>query len=165
MDKKDISNCIQKIPLFQKVSQDRKSIDAISSIIEIRYYQQGEYVFREQEKGDELFIILSGTVRVCKTTTYEEEYTIVDLHKDSYFGEIALMDDDVRSASIQVIEDCALIVIGRDKFEALGDKHPEITLPITKTLAKSLCEKLRNTNRDVILLYEALVNEIEESEL
>ena len=109
----------------------------------------------------------TGEVRVCKTTKQNEEYAIADLSAKNniFFGEIALMDNDLRSASIKVIQNCSVLIIHRDKFIQLGDQHPEICLPITRSIATRLCRNLRSANENIIDLFEALVSEVESSHL
>ncbi|MGK0290667.1 MAG: CRP/FNR family cyclic AMP-dependent transcriptional regulator [bacterium] len=167
METQELIQCLKRVPLFNDVADDPEKMDRIISIIEVREYKKGSYIFKELEQGDELFILNEGAVQICKTTRQNEEYTIVELKAEDnvFFGEMALMDNDVRSASIRVLSDCSVSVIGRDKFEQLGNQYPEIGLPITRTIVKKVCKGLRGANEDVILLFDALVDEIQESEL
>lgn len=162
----EMVDAMKDIPLFKDIANDNTKMESLASIMEFRKYKKGDYIFKEQEKGDELFILTSGSVRVCKTTRQNEEYTITDLSSDLnvFFGEIALMDNDVRSASIKVLEDCEVLAMGREKFVKLGDKEPGICLPITRVIAGILCNRLRSMNEDVILLFDALVNEVQEDD-
>ncbi|MCP4295252.1 MAG: cyclic nucleotide-binding domain-containing protein, partial [Proteobacteria bacterium] len=100
-------------------------------------------------------------------TKQNEEYTIVDLQADwnVFFGEIALMDNDERSASIRVLEDCGVLVMDRDKFNDLGKSHPALCLHVTQVIVKIICGRLRGVNDDVILLFDALVNEVQSTQL
>lgn len=160
-------NLLKDIPLFRDIANDEAKMVALAEIMSQKTYKKGSYIFKEKEPGNELYILTSGAVRVCKNTLENEEYTIVDLKAENkvFFGEIALMDNDVRSASIRVLEDCNALIMNREKFEALGNKHPEICLPITRVIAKILCGRIRNANQEVILLFEALINEIQEAQL
>ncbi|MBT4287806.1 MAG: cyclic nucleotide-binding domain-containing protein [Deltaproteobacteria bacterium] len=158
---------LKDFSLFADISSDESKIEKIAEILEHRQIKNGEYIFKQGDNGEELFILMSGKVRVCKKTKTDEEYTIVDLKSEwnVFFGEIALMDNDERSASILVLEDCDVLVMGKEKFEALGNQYPEICLPITRVIIKRICKNLRNVNNDVILLFDALVNEIESAQL
>ncbi|MDH5561422.1 MAG: cyclic nucleotide-binding domain-containing protein [Deltaproteobacteria bacterium] len=153
--------------LFTGIKDDHQKMSTIVSIMEPRKFKKGQYILKEMDKGDELFILTAGAVRVLKNTKQKEEYTIVDLNANQYvfFGEIALMDSDERSASIKSLEDCDVLVIKRDQFIDLGNRHPDICLPITRVIAKIISERLRNVNNDVILLFDALVNEIKNTQL
>jgi len=167
MTKEEIIRRLKDFSLFADIAIDDGKMEKIADILEPRHIKSGEYIFQQGDHGEELFILTSGVVRVCKKTKTAEEYTIVDLKSEwnVFFGEIALMDNDERSASILVLEDCDVLVMGKEKFDTLGDQHPEICLPITRVIIKRICKNLRNVNNDVILLFDALVGEIQSTQL
>jgi CRP/FNR family transcriptional regulator, cyclic AMP receptor protein len=167
MTPEEITNRLKDFALFEDIANDDEKMDRIASILEPRQIKAGEFIMKQGDQGEELFLLLTGAVRVLKNTRQDEEYTIVDLKADYnvFFGEMALMDSDVRSASIKVLEDCDVLVMGKNKFFELGNKHPEIGLPITRIIGKKICSNLRSVNNDVILLFDALVNEIQSSQL
>ena len=74
---------------------------------------------------------------------------------------MALIDDDKRSATVLSSEDSVFIVIEKDDFEKLGNRNPEIGLPVTRVILKTLASRLRKTNEDMLTLFDALVNEIQ----
>lgn len=167
MTSEEIINRLKDFALFEDIAQNHEKMKRVANILESRHIKAGEYIMKQGDQGEELYILMSGAVRVCKNTKQNEEYTIVDLKAEYnvFFGEIALMDSDVRSASIKVLEDCDLLVMGKDPFIELGNQYPEICLPITRTIGKKICGNLRNANNDVILLFDALVNEIQSTQL
>lgn len=167
MTSEDIINRLKDFALFEDIAQSHEKMVRVADILEPRHIKAGEYIMKQGDQGDELYILMSGAVRVCKNTKQKEEYTIVDLKAEYnvFFGEIALMDSDVRSASIKVLEDCDVLVMGKDHFIEMGNHYPEICLPITRTIGKKICSNLRNANNDVILLFDALVNEIQSTQL
>ena len=111
--------------LFEHVANDIEKMRKVVSILQPLKIKAGEYIFKQGDHGEELFILTSGAVRVCKNTKQNEEYTIVDLKAEYnvFFGEIALMDSDERSASIKVLEDCEVLVMAKNKFTELGDAY------------------------------------------
>jgi len=163
----EIIDRLKNFALFENISGDYEKMEKVAKILESRTIKAGEYIMKQGDKGDELYILISGAVRVCKNTKKNEEYTIVDLKAEYnvFFGEIALMDNDVRSASIKVLQDCEVLVLQKDNFITLGNQYPEICLPITRTIGNKICSNLRNANNDVILLFDALVNEIQATQL
>lgn len=165
MDLKETIDRLKYFALFEELKNDDEKMEKVVSILESRNIPKGEYIFHQGDDGDELFILMSGVVRVCKNTKNEDEYTIIDLKSDwnVFFGEIAIMDNDVRSASILVLEDCHVLVMKKNDFVELGNQHPSIGLPITRVIGKKICQNLRNVNNDVIMLFDALVDEIETS--
>jgi len=158
---------LKDFSLFSEFADQPEQIKTVARYMRVQTYKAGEYIFREGDLGDDLSLLASGAVRVLKYTKTKEEYTIVDLNgaANVFFGELALMDEDKRSASIQVLENCMTYVLDRPSFLELGKQHPEIALPITQAIAKIISGRLRSVNDDVILLFDALVNEVESNHL
>ena len=104
-------------------------------------------------------------VKIHKRTPDQEPYTIVDLRDDEdvFFGELALMDKEVRSASVTAETDCEFLVIHRDNFIQLGEEDPRLGLLVTRAIARELSKRLRKANQDMVLLFEALVEQVAES--
>ena len=167
MTENDFIDRLKDFSIFSDIAEDDIKLRQIAAVMKARSAKKGDYLFGEGDEGDELFLLIKGMVRVIKHTKQEEEYTIVDLEAsyNVFFGEMALMDQDVRSASILVLEDSEFLVLNRKDFIELGDKFPDIGLPITRTINKILIDRLRNVNNDVILLFDALVDEIQTNHL
>ena len=166
----EIEQVIQRLKdfsLFADFKDDHQKMAAVAGVMESRKFSEGQYIMRQGDKGEEMFILTSGSVRVCKNTKADEEYTITDLNSDwnVFFGELALMDNDVRSASIKVLTDCNTLVMNRNEFNKLSQSHPDVCLDITRVIVKIICGRLRTMNDDVIMLFDALVNEIETTQL
>lgn len=99
----------------------------------------GTVVFRENEPGTDMYIIQRGSVRVTKKVRNIEK-TLVVLGKGEFFGEMSILNDKPRSATIVSEEECDLLVIDRKTFEAMVRGNPEIALRIIKKLAGRLQE-------------------------
>ena len=158
---------LKTIPLFKAFKTDEKKLSALASLMSERTVMAGSYLVKEGELGKEMFILDRGEVEITKTTLENEQYTVVVLNEknNAFFGELALLDEDKRSASIKATKDCQVLVLGRSEFETLENTHPDIGLIITRELAKIVCRRFRTTNEDVILLFEALVNEVSQMEI
>ncbi|MBD3393868.1 MAG: cyclic nucleotide-binding domain-containing protein [Chitinivibrionales bacterium] len=112
-----------------------------------------------------LYVIKSGTVEIVKKTMQGDPYTVTELRADMniFFGEMALLDSDKRSASVTCKTDCDFYVLKREDFLKLGEINSRASLAITRELCRILCRRLRKMNSDVITLFDALVGEVEES--
>jgi CRP-like cAMP-binding protein len=75
---------------------------------------------------------------------------------------MALIDDDTRSATIVATEDSEFLVITKEDFLTLGVGYPQIALPITREIAKILASRLRKTTGDMLTIFDALVNELQQ---
>jgi CRP/FNR family transcriptional regulator, cyclic AMP receptor protein len=108
-----------------------------------------------------MYILNSGSVKVEKFTLDKEKFTVVNLKDDMnvFFGEVALMDNDLRSASVYAITAIECFVIKKEDFEKLCDDNNTIGYYITKEIAKSLSLRLRRVTMDNVNLIAALIND------
>jgi CRP-like cAMP-binding protein len=149
-------------PLFAGLEPE--AVAALADVFVPRHAEAGEVLVREGEEGDTMFVLRSGRVRVEKRTPYADTYTVtfLDGESGSFFGELALLDREQRSATVVAETGCELLVVGREGFLAFGDRHPGAGLLVTRRIAQHLADRLRRTNRDMVTLFTALVQEIGE---
>jgi CRP/FNR family transcriptional regulator, cyclic AMP receptor protein len=98
-------------------------------------------LFQEGDRGEEMYIIQSGKVKISKRIRGVEK-TLATLDKGEFFGEMAILNDKPRSASAETIEACEMLVIDRKTFDALIRGNSEIAVRFIKRLA----DRLRETN-------------------
>jgi len=98
---------------------------------------KGTILFRENEPGQEMYIIQSGSVRISKKVR-DIEKTLTILGKGEFFGEMSILNDKPRSATAEVIEDAKLLVIDPQTFETMIRNNAEIALRIIKHLSARL---------------------------
>ncbi len=165
MDEK-IKEKLKKISIFKTFAEDSLALEKIGGIIRVVRFPKGTPIIKEGDQGDEMFILNNGRVSIEKLTLQNESYTVVELTDEMhvFFGELAMMDDDVRSASVVAVTDCECFKIKKEDFEKLGDEDTKVGLYVTREIAKILAKRLRNANKDSITLFSALVTEIEGEE-
>jgi CRP/FNR family transcriptional regulator, cyclic AMP receptor protein len=153
---------LKKIPFLHEIKENEKYMTRLLGIIKIRKYPKGRYVIREGEIGSELFIVYKGGVEIRKQTRAGDDYTVVVLRAEdnAFFGEMGLIDDDKRSATVLTLENSIFLVISKEDFISLGDQYPEVGLPITRAISRILAGRLRKTTQDMLTIFDALVNEI-----
>lgn len=158
----EISEKLAKISVFQEFGNRESAISKVQEIIHTKNFARGEVVFKEGEIGEEMYILFSGEVVINKKTLAGDDYTVARLssQQNAFFGELALIDDDKRSATVVTTQDSIFLYITKKDFIWLGNKHPEIGLPITRAIAQILANRLRKTTSDMLTLFDALVNEI-----
>src|SRR5260370_41162179 len=83
-------------------------------------------IFFEGDRSDVLYIILSGSVRIFQTSLDGKEKTINTLATGSFFGEMAMLDGQPRSASVATIEDTTMLAIDYRTFRDFCSLHPEV---------------------------------------
>lgn len=161
MDKNEIIERINKISLFKDFQESPEILGLFAGIIQIESYKADTYVLREGETGNRMYILNRGTVRVEQKTPSNESFTVVNLTDAMhvFFGEIALLDNDVRSASVRAVSDIECFVIHKKDFDELCEKQPLIGYRIMKEIARSLNQRIRKSNQDKINLIQALITD------
>lgn len=159
----DIIKRLRGISLFSSI-EDNESLKKIAAILEVVKFSAGDNVTTEgEENGDSLFIINKGVVEILKKTRHGDEYVVTDLTAEMniFFGELALLDPDKRSATVRCKTDCEFLQLTRNDFVKFGDENPKIGLIITRELSKIVCKRNRKSNTDILTLFDALVEEVE----
>jgi CRP/FNR family transcriptional regulator, cyclic AMP receptor protein len=110
-----------------------------------RSYNPGDSIFREGDIGNEMYIIQSGKVKIAKQLKNGEEKTLVILGPGDFFGEMAVIDKDVRSANAVAIEASRLIALDEEVFEMHMQTNPKIV----KKILKNLTSRLRDANQQI----------------
>jgi CRP/FNR family transcriptional regulator, cyclic AMP receptor protein len=113
----------------------------LAPLMEEEEYEQGILIFKEGEIGDCMYIIHQGEVNIHKGGT-----TLAILKEKEVFGELALLDAEVRSASATTNTDCVLFRIEQEPFYELIDNRPEVA----RGFIKILCQRLRAQNEKSI---------------
>lgn len=111
---------------------ERKKIEEACSFK--RYDAQEQIIDRQSETTD-VFFVISGTVRVVNYSLSGREITLDDLKDGAYFGELAALDGEPRSASVMALTDCLVAALPQDYFLDLLEKHTSIALKVMKSLA------------------------------
>ena len=142
MEKTDL---LRQIPLFKDLTG--ADLQKINEITKEATFDKGQRVFTEGSIGDSLFIIKAGLVRVLKKGRMANE-EVSTLNSGQHFGEMALIDDGPRSATIEAVENTQLLQIKREELEGLLAMDLEFARRIYQTMAKYLCLRLRQTTKD-----------------
>src|SRR5262245_2507976 len=99
-------------------------------------------LFRQGEKGDAMYLIESGRVRISIRDEDENDVTLAELAQGDFFGEMSLIDGRQRSADARVIEDARLAILSRDSFLAFVRTNPDVALE----MLSALTDRLRRTD-------------------
>ncbi|MFP4374398.1 MAG: cyclic nucleotide-binding domain-containing protein [Spirochaetaceae bacterium] len=158
----EIRDKLRQIDLFASIRDDEEALERFRKITRLTGESRGTVIIREGEVGSEMYIVYRGAVEIQKRTRAGDSYTVVRLSAEDnvFFGELALVDDDKRSATVIATEDSEFIVISKADFVGLGDERPDIGLPITREIAKILASRLRKTTGDMLTIFDALVSEL-----
>ena len=128
---------LKGVPIFQKV--DGEGLRHLAERAEEKVIEAGSLIVRENDIGDEMYIVKKGKIEIFKETNGEKN-SIAFLGEKSFFGEMAILEDAPRSASAKAIEDSALIIINKECFRQAILEYPDIAFEVLKALSSRLRE-------------------------
>jgi len=134
---------LQQVELFQGLSTEELS--ALASSSSSRSFPKNTVVIHENDPADSLFIIESGKVKVYCSDKNGKEFIMNTQGAGDYFGELALLDDSARSASVRTVEKSSFCIIFKDDFNKVLDDHPNIA----RKLIRNLASRVRKLTADV----------------
>jgi hypothetical protein len=111
----------------------------------------GTIICKEGEQGDGVYFILSGYVSVY---TGDRAHRLATFAEGVYFGEMALLEDKPRSATVRAETETKLLTISREDFQKLTESEPSLAAHILLGIARELSHRLRMTNAEVTALEE-----------
>jgi len=130
-------------------------LEMVANLCQEVVFQAGETIFKENSGSKELYIIAEGEVDIlikpAKVSLLglleDEEAPVAKLRRGQNFGEVALVDEGLRSASARAAQaDTRLLVIARDKLVMLCETYPPLGYRLMYNLAADLAMKIRNTD-------------------
>ncbi len=149
-----VVNILKQADIFDELTPTQ--LELIASICSEKTMQAGDIIFQENSPGNELYIIANGEVDIFvdpsligkEVTT--GTHTIATLRRGQSFGEVALVDQGLRSAGARCMQpDTRLITIPRDKLMLLCDTYSQLGYRLMRNLAADLAMKIRHTDLQV----------------
>jgi CRP-like cAMP-binding protein len=131
---------LHRVPAFSTLLSD--DLSAVADVIVPRTFGAGEVVFRENDTGDTCYVVRAGRVRAVREHNDGRSITLATFGPGDIFGELAMFDEERRSATVEALEDSeAAAILGPDMRRLLRT-HPDIAIK----LLRALSQRLRETN-------------------
>ncbi len=135
---------LKGVDLFSAL--DDSLLEVISKLLIEKNFRKGEIILVEEDDSNQsLFIIAKGEVKVVLTAEDGREAILATLKEGDFFGEMALLDGEPRSATVRAVEESRLLMIRREDFLENVRKQPELAL----TLLGEMSRRLRKSNRQI----------------
>lgn len=144
----NIGEFLKCVELFQDL--DDNEIAALITKSKEERHEDKSFIFKETDMGDAMFVILDGTVKILKLVHGNKFKTLVAMGIGEFFGEMALLDGQPRSASAAAHGTARVLRIGREEFSTLMTENPYLGLKVVIRLARNLTNRLRKTNDQVV---------------
>ncbi|MHC1739392.1 MAG: cyclic nucleotide-binding domain-containing protein [Ignavibacteriaceae bacterium] len=149
----EILEILKQMPPFENLRP--KELKDVLALIHNRTYSAGETIFLKGDPGISLYIIVAGTVAILDEGK-SLKLKLAEFSRGDFFGEIALIDNENRSASAVAETKCTLAAIFKPDLDEFMLKNPKAGVSILKGLAKIITARLRNLNTEYFILFQKL---------
>jgi len=134
---------IQTVPLFSDLSDI--SLKVITGKMVARSYDKEKMILVEESAGETFFLISKGTVKITRMSDDGREVILAILGEGDFFGEMALLDGEGRSANVIALEDAEVLTLQRSDFLDILERFPKIAIH----LLKELTTRIRHSDQQI----------------
>jgi len=131
---------LRSVPLF--ASLDDSAATELRNLLSDKIVPRNTRLFRQGDKGNAMYLIESGKVRISIHDDDKQELTLAELAQGDFFGEMSIIDGRQRSADAHVIEDARLAILSREAFLSFVRTNPDVALK----MLSALTDRLRRTD-------------------
>jgi len=137
---------LQSVALFWDLSE--AELGYISEKMIARHYESGKFIFLEDSEGEQCFFVIKGSVKVTRLSKDGREVILAMLNEGEFFGEMALLDGESRSANVIALEETEVLTLNREDFLVVLQDYPQIAIQLLKEMA----HRLRKSDRQIASL-------------
>jgi len=150
---------LRSVPLFASLDDDAAT--DLRNLLSDKTVPQNTRLFRQGDKGDAMYLIESGRVRISIRDDDDAEVILAELAQGDFFGEMSIIDGRQRSADAKVIEDARLAILSRDSFLSFVRSNSDVALE----MLSALTDRLRRTDELLRSRVSRNANEEEQARL
>lgn len=132
------ADLIARVPLFSPLED--ADLERIANLTQAHTFKKGDVIIREGDKDRRLFVIISGEVEVVKGLGSKKEWRMRVMGPHNYFGEIALIDDSARSASVIAKMETEVLTLDQQNLRQVIEKNPAIAFELLQRLSRRIRE-------------------------
>jgi CRP/FNR family cyclic AMP-dependent transcriptional regulator len=136
----DTIELLSRVPVFSALLED--DLQRVAEVAVPRRFDGGAAVFREGDESDTCYVVRSGRARAVREHSDGRTITLANFGPGDIFGELAMFDDERRSATVETLEDTEVIAILGGDMRRLLREHPDIAVKLLASLGR----RLRETN-------------------
>jgi CRP-like cAMP-binding protein len=136
----EIVELLGRVPVFSTLEQD--DLGRIAQLAVPRSFEPGQIVFREGDASDTCYVVRSGRARAIREHADGRTITLATFGPGDIFGELAMFEDELRSATVEAVQDTSVVAVLGPDMRRLMVEHPEISMRLVVALGR----RLRETN-------------------
>src|ERR1039457_3151519 len=155
MRSEEVVDLLGRVPVFSPLVQS--DLEQSAELAVPRRFEPGEVVFREGDASDTCYIVRDGRARAIRTHRDGRTITLARFGPGDIFGELAMFEDELRSATVEAIEPTSVVAVLGPDMRRLMTEHPEISMRLVVALAGRLRETNERLSRQSIQTVQSRV--------
>ena len=148
MNKELLKQCY----LFKEMNPEE--LTKLEAALSLKNFNRGDRIFSQGDEAEALYLIKAGSVRVLQKGKKGDRIEIALLPAGSHFGEMAFLDEEKRSATIESVDQTEVLRIDYEKLRSVLMENKVIAIKFLKAMALFLCDRLRATTNDLSFARE-----------
>ncbi len=142
-----VNDVIKQTILFAQLGDD--DVAMLAQAMEEKKLPSHTTLFLENMKGESMYVIQSGSIKLSKMISEGEERMLTTLGAGDYFGEMALLEEGPRPVSAIVVDDANILILRRSEFQRLMNEQPQVAMRIILGMYKSLSDRIRQASPQI----------------
>ncbi|MHB8620251.1 MAG: Crp/Fnr family transcriptional regulator [Chloroflexota bacterium] len=130
------SSLLRRTSLFGVLQQP--DLEELAKAARLRSFRRGDVIFRKDDAGYTLYLIVSGAVKISVSSDEGEEMILTIMTAGHFFGELALFDEEPRSADAEAIEPTEVLTLLREDFLRVVEKRPRVAIQLLRVLSRHI---------------------------
>jgi CRP/FNR family cyclic AMP-dependent transcriptional regulator len=133
---------------------EESELELIAPYFKRAKFQTGDPVFKEGEEGDYIAFVKSGRVEIKKETEFKgKQIVLAKMGRGSCLGELALFDQQPRSATVEALEDTELLTLDRKSMDKFIEDYPALGIKVLKGLSRVLSLRMRQAADRLVVIF------------
>src|SRR5690242_16639317 len=128
--------CISRVPIFEHLTPEERC--ELHAVVQSRPYKKGDFIFREGERSDTLFVLSEGTVKISKVSGEGKEQIIRFLFPGDFFGQFALLQEKTHHANAEVLDSAVICSIHKPDFHRLMELNSKMAYRFLLAMSERL---------------------------
>lgn len=158
---------LTKLEIFEDFKEDTKKNRSIMQMVydnlKLSTFNEGDIIIKEGDTGNNFYILIEGSIQISRKSPLGDSIALADFDDSMnvFFGEAALLENEIRSATVKATSDCKTFTLSSHNFLKICEKESSFGYKVLLCISKRLKSSINKLNNDITTLYSALFKEIE----
>ena len=154
----EVAGLLARVPVFETLAPE--DLDRVAEVTVTRSFGPGHTIFREGDDSDTCYVVASGHARAIRAHADGRTISLAHFGPGDIFGELAMFDDEKRSATIETLDDVEAIAILGPDMRRLIREHPDLAMKLVVSLGRRLRETNERLTRQSFQTVQSRVAEV-----